>query len=474
VLKEISVDCILNRGQLNFTEENMTQNNVTPITLELGSGITLENYKVGDKPFSSMCDYMESCSYTCRPDKEITNENVRIDTYNEDFIMMNTDKLIYKIKQLMKERFFYRKSDLVALLNAVKPYPLVQINAALHQLTEDKNEYLADKYGRLGNLVNIDDLYLFQPLELTNKQSSINDRSIPLYYTHDKISIKMPKEMKIQEAVINLKEIPNVVNVIKQLHDDVESKYKLAVTAQRIVKGEKNWYMFCNLAIEFLKKSGYSENTLLYLVTEHIVDELRLSDIMIILNQMEVNPVYTTGEVFKHIKTYITKQIMIGKHGIKGFLWKDSGKLVVIVKQNNDEAWRIAEPQDIKDLEEKIDNKKANILTNLNPIIGFMNDFKNENYVVFKIKYINNPRVLGARCDQNSNKSKAIEILNSIIGDDIYSTQLDIPQREICIIQELYLRIFQKERKNKKHWFLSPPDAVLTNIEKFTTVVKLK
>jgi hypothetical protein len=93
---------------------------------------------------------------------------------------------------------------------------------------------------------------------------------------------------------------------------------------------------------------------------------------------------------------------------------------------------------------------------------------------VFKIKYINNPRVLGARCDQNSNKSKAIEILNSIIGDDIYSTQLDIPQREICIIQELYLRIFQKERKNKKHWFLSPPDAVLTNIEKFTTVVKLK
>jgi hypothetical protein len=87
VLKEISVDCILNRGQLNFTEENMTQNNVTPITLELGSGITLENYKVGDKPFSSMCDYMESCSYTCRPDKEITNENVRIDTYNEEKVI---------------------------------------------------------------------------------------------------------------------------------------------------------------------------------------------------------------------------------------------------------------------------------------------------------------------------------------------------------------------------------------------------
>jgi hypothetical protein len=103
-----------------------------------------------------------------------------------------------------------------------------------------------------------------------------------------------------------------------------------------------------------------------------------------------------------------------------------------------------------------------------------MNDFKAENYAVFKIKYIDSPRVLGARCDQNSNKSKAIEILNSIMGSNVYSTQLNIPQREICIIQEMYLRMFENERKNKKHWFLSPPNAVLTNIEKFTTIVKLK
>jgi hypothetical protein len=473
VLKEISIDCILNRGQLNFTEENMIENNVKPITLELGSGIKLENYNVGDKPFSSLCDYMETCSYTCRPDKEITSENIRMDTYNEEFIMMNTDKLIYKIKQLMKDRFFYKKGDLVALLNAIKPYPLVQINAALHQLTEDKNEYITDKYGRLGNLINIDDLYLFQPLELNNKQSNILDRSMPLYFSHDKINIKLPKEMKIQEAIINIKDIPVEINAVNKLNTSIENKYKLASTRQTIIKGEKDWYMFCNLAIEFLKKSGIKETTLLYLVTEHIIDELQLSDIMIILNQIDINPIYDTSEVFKYVKTYIKKQILVGKNEIKGFLWKENGKLVVIVK-HKDNPWQIAEPEDIKDLEEKITKKKNDILTNLNEVIGFMNDFKNENYVVFKIKYINSPRVLGARCDQNSNKSKAIEILNSIVGDNMYSTQLDIPQREICIIQELYLRIFEKERKNNKHWFLSPPDAVLTNIEKFTTVVKLK
>ena len=29
-----------------------------------------------------------------------------------------------------------------------------------------------------------------------------------------------------------------------------------------------------------------------------------------------------------------------------------------------------------------------------------------------------------------------------------------------------------KERKDKKRWFLSPPEAVLTRIEKYSTVVK--
>ena len=51
-------------------------------------------------------------------------------------------------------------------------YPLIQINAALQQLTEDKTEFITDKYGRHGNLINIGDLYLFQPVELNNKQIS--------------------------------------------------------------------------------------------------------------------------------------------------------------------------------------------------------------------------------------------------------------------------------------------------------------
>jgi len=222
------------------------------------------------------------------------------------------------------------------------------------------------------------------------------------------------------------------------------------------------------LAIEVLKRSGINEQILLSLVLEHIIDELSLKDIMILLNGGQAPPA-----PHQVLAPLLAKKIIIGKKGIKGFLWKENGKLVVIVK-HKDEPWHIAESEDIKDLDEKINEIKTELLANLNTIIGFMNDFKTEKYVVFKTKYINSPRVLGARCDQNSNKSKSIEILNSIVESNLYSPKLDIPQREICIIQELYLRYFENGRKNNKHWFLSPPYAVLTNIEKFTTVVKLK
>ena len=33
-----------------------------------------------------------------------------------------------------------------------------------------KNEYITDMFGRIGNLVNIDTYYMFQPLEIDNKQ----------------------------------------------------------------------------------------------------------------------------------------------------------------------------------------------------------------------------------------------------------------------------------------------------------------
>ena len=103
---------------------------------------------------------MEDCQYKCYPNKEITANEINTDTYNETFIVMNSDKIIQKIKMLMKERYFYKKKDLIKRINIPKPYPLVQIYSALTQIIEDTNEVVVDKYGRTGHLVNIGEYYL--------------------------------------------------------------------------------------------------------------------------------------------------------------------------------------------------------------------------------------------------------------------------------------------------------------------------
>ena len=57
ILKANSIDSILNIEQMNFSEDVMNIN--VEQTLSNGKSII---YKVGDKPYSSMCDYMENAN----------------------------------------------------------------------------------------------------------------------------------------------------------------------------------------------------------------------------------------------------------------------------------------------------------------------------------------------------------------------------------------------------------------------------
>jgi hypothetical protein len=258
---------------------------------------------------------------------------------------------------------------------------------------------------------------------------------------------------------------------------ELAAKYELATHPQKIKKGEKDWYLFCNLAIEFMKQHGFTETDLFDHVAEHIVDELSLANIQLILNLIEARqPIFETSDLFRRVKKYLLAQVIVGKRNLQGLLWKEDGKMAILVKttERASQPWQKAEAEDVKDLEVPLNLKKTTIISNLNKLVGFMNNFKKEEYVVFKTKDITRPRDLGARCDQNSKKGHALSILNEIVGSDMFSTQLDIPQKEICIIQEFYLRNFTREKRMNKHWFLNPAEAVLTNIEQYTTVVKEK
>ena len=95
-----------------------------------------------------MCDFMD-CDYRCNTSVQ-NIEEVDTTTYNENFIIMNMDKILQRIRLLFKEYYIFDRQSLVALLTQIKNYPLDQIYTALNYLVTEKNEYLTDMLGRLG------------------------------------------------------------------------------------------------------------------------------------------------------------------------------------------------------------------------------------------------------------------------------------------------------------------------------------
>ena len=218
ILRTSAVDCILNVQHNTQTAAQLNQ----VVQLNLSSRKQI-NYQVGARPYSALCDYMERCEYVCRPtfsngrpiqeqrdlygmdsdsdddDQQRRGESdVRIDTFNEKFMSMNLDKIIHKIRELYKESFFYKKTGrngIIAHVNAIRQYPIAQINLALTQMVSDPNEYVNDKYGRLGRIINVGEYYLFQPIEITDKRISIHQRSTPVPYKHNAIEYPLPENI---------------------------------------------------------------------------------------------------------------------------------------------------------------------------------------------------------------------------------------------------------------------------------------
>ena len=230
-LRTSAVDCLLNIQHNTQTAAQLNQ----VVKQNLSSRKRID-YQVGARPYSALCDYMERCEYTCRPtfsngrpiqeqeelygmgdDSDSDGEpdedaresrqggDVRLDTFNEKFMSMNMDKIIHKIKELYKERFFYKKTGargIIAHINAIRHYPIAQINLALTQIVSDPNEYVNDRYGRLGRVINVGEYYLFQPIELTDKNITIHERSAPVAYKHT--SVEYPLAAEVTEDYLGI------------------------------------------------------------------------------------------------------------------------------------------------------------------------------------------------------------------------------------------------------------------------------
>ena len=490
LLKETAVDCIINHDQTNFTQETMSKYLDKEITQELSNGLIIHDFKIGDAPFSPACDYMPTCNYVCRPTKEIDENNMNEDSYNDTFIKMNSEKINQKIRLLMKEAFFYKKETLIQLINIPKKYPLVQIYASLTTLIDDNSEFIVDKYGRNGRLVNIGDYYLFQPIELLDKNISIYERSVPIDYKHSMIRFDMKPNTKTNVINLNIdKENDDDKYTLDKTVDAEERKNKIlnemkenfnltkeySKAGMKVPRGDANWYKHCGVVMKKLAKEypNIKEYLLPFLVAHMIElllfeEKLDLMNFIYSLKEIEIN----TIDYF--IKDYFERKSIPTKN-FNAIILYNLSKRKIMIFNDNIKKWVEAEPEDQREIAET--NEVRELLnfkvSDYNSIVGFIGYEKNNHFLIFKTKDMLSTRDTGARCDE-AGKTKTMQMLNKILGEDKYTkentkiqkdndknvVQEAIGHVELCIIQEFILRYFDRIKKNDKKWFLTPEMAL--------------
>jgi hypothetical protein len=494
VLKQTAVDCRINHEQTELTAENFKKIEENRNILQiLSDHQKIDHFQIGDIDNTATCDFME-CEFKCLPDISIEDSIKNTDTYNETFMLINSDKIIQKVKSLMKMRYFYKKHEFFQLINTPKKYPTSQIYSALTQIINDNSEYIVDKYERTGYLINIGDYYLFQPSELNYKNISVYDRSVPIDYKHNMINFEIKNN--IAKPVIDKRNINNQLsennlpivnndvilnNVIngKNILDTMFENYNLALETSKVTRGNDNWYEHCGVVLQKMSKEDRIipansteerfEILKQYLI-EHIVDSLMMNEKIDLLNYIYSDSVELTNEkletMYEKIKKYLLSKLVVSK-GIKGIVIFDGPSRIenlhIFVLDNK--QWIEATPEDKRDLESAI-LKKYQLKKNMFHYVGFIGFENNKKYMVYKVKDTENKRSTGFRCDQ-SGKSKIINLLNDIESDEKYaSKKTKEGVFELCVRQEFTLRSYQQLNLDNKTWFLDTETAIINEFEK--------
>jgi len=503
LLKEMSVDCILNISQTKFaatTIMDIVENQ--DVNIQISSQSELIPFTIGDQPFTDVCDYMDNCQYECSQIKQSIIDKPIRDSYNIDSIKINNERIVQRIKDLFREHSFYERKILINSINVLKTYPIEDIYYALSELIKNKNEYLIDKNGRMGNLINKDNYYLFQPLELNDENASIYERTTPIEYKREHFLLEIPKEItnKRPSVIINTKDNElrmdnsnvvtsetdksrTLIDLLKQIKTNLD--YVFANKRIQIPAGDKSWYKHVNHVLDDMETLyGVNRELMEKYVLDHTFDMLMFHDKM-----QFIQYIYTRGDsepiqdneyikILDYAKMHLDKNnIIVEGNKTAIVLFKDNGwKLFVMIDDEYDDdiintdisepvygSWKEAAPEDYRIFSRQLDAFKVDY-TKLNNLIGFTNTFKNRE-MVFKLKDLRQTRNnIGARCGDSTTRADAIKLLNTLLERNVYTNKTEIRMISFCVIIETLMRYYTDINKNGKIYYLSPEKTIINDI----------
>ena len=482
LMKEIAVDCIVNIGQTNFTVSEMeTLAGNQNIEMVLSSDRKKIPFKVGDKPFSDVCDYMENCAFQCRPNvKNIPERDIIDTTYSTLYADSNDERIRQRITNLFRDEkdgnAFYTLKEIIGYVNVIKQYPITQIYATLTKFVKNKNEYVVDKYGRRGSIINRASIYAFQPIEINDEEIAVFERKVPVEYKRDGLQMELRKDFSDKQTAYVTDATSMPTKSYKSILKQIEKNLKDATTMHDMASSDQNWYRHASRVINhiqvvhnipFVDIKGH--------IVRHNVDFLMPEEKLLLVSHFysKIIDEEKLNETEKTIKKYLDTKI-VSTSRKTGIVLADKTKWVVYMPSTDDPTkWTPAEPEDIRELERtgSLNTLLVENARQYNQTIGFIDMFRNGNEMVFRLKDVTQMQNnVGTRISaQTPVKSTLIRYLTQIVGNEMYSLEQskEIMQLGICVIIEVLLREYNETKKSDKIWFLNPEKAMYNNISKY-------
>lgn len=476
ILKSISVDCLLNHSQTNFTNLDQT------IKINLSTGLEID-YNIKDKSYSSICDYQKSCDFKCL--NTSNNENT-LNNSSYNYYHTINEKIIDKIKKMFSTNHVYRRNDIFDYLSNSK-VSNETIENALTFLVESKNEYIIDKYLRKGVVVNIKDLYLFQPIELESN-ILINDRKKPLHHKIKEIKVENLKDIK---ATMPKKTVSSSKsNKIKKILDSIKEKYEQSMTIlddKQTIKNSSNYYEIYGKTVQVLNDiiDDVNINNELQnkFILEHILGELRYDDEVILIEYLFKNSLddfeqemrkYYEQFIYKYNED-ITLLILINLENINKNVTKQKVhipkgiNILVFNKTVNEEqnVWRKISRLEL--MEVGLQNIQSFIEikdTNFSKYIGFLSYHEKKDLIALKIKETSAQSKKNKGAFVFNKQPKEIkELIDSCIQSDIFKNSgkkglFDLTKEQLSVILELIVRYYEYIKKDGLRYFLDKLEYV--------------
>ena len=499
LIKESSVDCILNRDQNNFTLENMNQ----VIRIHTSHGEI--EYHVGDRPNTAICDYMDSCSFKCRPDIPETDPRLGDNkyTYSMDYTNTNRTRIVEIIRQLFMKQIYYHIDDLVQAVQNQRQYPIEQIYYSLTYLIENRNEYLVDRIGRLGNLVNRGEIYAFQPVEISDESITVFDRTFPVEYKIPKIRLQLSSEFTpdvVEPDTTNIvSENPKITTTVQSIADQykhyidtIQNQIEeiIEFETKKMSSSQQQWsdYLHVGGMLSRLNDIFHMDKpTVIKYMIHHAVDSLPTSEKFILATgTITIKP---TTEIESIIQEYVRQRIYrvkgvmgSGSDGIDYLIVPNEQNIISIFKREDDQ-WIISEYTDIENAKQHIIDpirlQFEPFKDHLSLLVGFMiieHTNEKNSPMIFKVKDYTKITKSGNAKGENmkkAGKKRVIEILeiafrNLHIHDDSKIKEQPFSSNEysqggLCLLLELLLRN-SRQLPKQKIMYLTPEEAVIVRI----------